>query len=189
MSIDKAPTNVFCVKALQPTVLLSYGSPFRLGAIQLCKAISRYVKWSLATLLKLQLLGGIALTLSIGCGFLWASLSLLKQHYVVSLEGIYVSRLFGSRFIRWDEVEILNVIPTYAGADNIKLFLHAGKSATLYIAFLAHQARSARTIIEAAHFGNSEITVNFALGNDYGPPPYGIFYREEIALRAKRGTS
>ena len=105
---------------------------------------------------------------------------LLRQRYIVSLLGIEVTQLLHKRFVLWEDVKMLAVMPTFTGANNIKLFLHNGKSISLFTALLAYHERSAKAILEAAHEANPKLEIKFLLRNEYGRPPYGIFKREGL---------
>ena len=122
-----------------------------------------------------QFVGATAFTLVVGVGFLWLSASLLKQKYVVSLEGIKVERLLHEGFFAWTAIKNVEVLPTFAGANVIKLFTHDKRSVTLFLPIMAHYKRSAKAILEAMYLSGADIRIHFAFGNDYGPPPYGIF--------------
>ena len=118
--------------------------------------------------------------LLVGGGFLYIAASIFRQKYIISLDGIEITRLFNKRFVGWDEIEIMNSIPTFAGAENFKLFLYNGESVTLFTAFMAHYERSAKALIEASHEANPDIEFNFFTVREYGRPPYGIFKREGL---------
>lgn len=118
--------------------------------------------------------------------FIWIASSLLKQRYVVYLKGIEVNRLRYEGFFAWTDIESIEVSPTFAGANIIKLFTHHKKSVTLFLPFMAHYKRSAKAILEAVHLSGANVEIYFALGNDYGPPPYGIFTDSKKNLDVER---
>ena len=122
-----------------------------------------------------QFIGFSLFTSCTGLFFLYAALLVFRQEYAVSLEGIEVKRLWRSRFISWQEVEVFGEMPTFVGVSSYYVQLKDGTSASFLTAFLGRPERSAKALIEAAYLADSNIEFKFLLGNEYGHPPYGIF--------------
>ena len=138
------------------------------------------------TLLSILMLAGFLIA---GCGFLWFALTLLRQKYFVSLEGIHIHRLKNSRFIPWNEVEVFGEQATFIVGSNYKIRVRDGKTATFFTAFMARPRQSARALIEAAYLSGADIEFKFVLGNELGSPPYGIFTDSKRRLEVERGGS
>ena len=58
---------------------------------------------------------------------------------------------------------------------NYKVRLRNGKTVTFFTSFMARPKESAKALIEAAYLSGANIEFKFVLGNELGPPPYGIF--------------
>lgn len=117
---------------------------------------------------------------AVGSLFLFLALQLLSQTYTVSLEGVDVRRLRGSRFIRWEEVKALGEVPILWLNSNYYLTPYEGRGIALYTSFMAHPRQSAKALIEAAYLNGADIKFKFVLGNEFGPPPYGIFTDKKV---------
>ncbi len=124
------------------------------------------------TLLTMLILAGFIVA---GGAFLWLALMLLRQRYVISLEGVDVRRLRNSRFVRWEEVKALGEVPVLWLSSGYYLTPKAGKGIALYTSFMARPRQSAKALIEAAYLSGANIEFKFVFGNELGPPPYGIF--------------
>ena len=120
----------------------------------------------------------LAAFLVAGSVFLWLAAMLIKQRYLISLEGVNVRRLRDSKFIRWDEVEVFGEQATFTIGSNYKVRLYNGETATFFTAVMAHPKLSAKALIEAAYSSGANIEFKFILGNEFGLPPYGIFKRK-----------
>lgn len=120
----------------------------------------------------------LATLVVVGSAFLWYAFMIIKQKYLVSLEGVDVGRLRKPRFIAWEDVVAFAEIPTIFGIGIYFVSLSDKSKIIFFIPFMARPERSARALIEAAHIANPNIEFNFFLGNEYGKPPYGVFKSE-----------
>ena len=127
-----------------------------------------------------QLAGALLLTGSLGSLCLYGALSVSRQEYWVSLEGIEVRRLRKPRFIAWKEVISFWSMQSNIGISNYAVGLADGTNVVLFMSLMARPERSTKALFEAAYFANPNIQYMFRLGDEYGKPPYGIFKRERL---------
>ncbi|MCA9839506.1 MAG: hypothetical protein KC422_21530 [Trueperaceae bacterium] len=105
------------------------------------------------------------------------SLSIPFLKYEITIKGVKIRQLTGTRFISWNDMRAITAQPTFFGAYNFGVYTKPGKgkNAILYTSILPKHHTVAKAIIEAGTTSNPEIVPNVWVKGVYGPPPYGIF--------------
>ncbi len=111
----------------------------------------------------------------IGLFFVYVSISLLAQRYVISLEGVYVRRLMKPAFMKWSEVKVIGKAPVLYFHSNYYVLPAQGKGLSLFFSIIDRPKKAAKALLEAAYFSKEAIDIKFDYVNEFGPPPYGIF--------------
>ena len=74
-----------------------------------------------------------------------------------------------------NDIEVFGEQATFIVGSNYKVRLRDGKTVTFFTSLMARPRQSAKALIEAAYLSGANIEFKFVLGNELGPPPYGIF--------------
>jgi hypothetical protein len=117
---------------------------------------------------------GILMLLT-GLVLLYAGLTGISTSLVVSLEGIRVRSLWGSREVSWREVQTLHFQTNYFNKYSARIVLDDPdkRPVGLLLGLLGNSHELGKALVEAAYTSNPEI--RFSGAHHYGPPPYGIF--------------
>lgn len=112
---------------------------------------------------------GVLLTLTV--------VTALSLRLVITLDGLMVKSVWGSRKVAWREVTEVRLQTNFFGKYTAILYFHPpGRGIGLLLGLLGNDHELAKALLEAASTSNPHVSLTGS--HHYGPPPYGVFSRE-----------